>query len=184
MFAAVINAFSVMVASLLGVAFKNRINEKYTASMLTGMAIVVGVIGVSYAIETEDVLSIIIICMAIGTLCGEVLKIERHLENFGDKLKARIEKGSGQNSAFTQSFVAGSLLFCIGPMAILGSLQAGTVGDSVVMEMSAAGGILIFGIAINMLGLSKEKIRVGNMLPALFLPIRYQPLSQWLSGLF
>lgn len=183
MFAAVINAFSVMVASLLGVAFKNRINEKYTASMLTGMAIVVGVIGVSYAIETEDVLSIII-CMAIGTLCGEVLKIERHPENFGDKLKARFEKGSGQNSAFTQSFVAGSLLFCIGPMAILGSLQAGTVGDSVVTEMSAAGGILIFGIAINMLGLSKEKIRVGNMLPALFLPILYQPLSQWLSGLF
>lgn len=100
MFAAVINAFSVMVASLLGVAFKNRINEKYTASMLTGMAIVVGVIGVSCAIETEDVLSSII-CMAIGTLCGEVLKIERHLENFGDKLKARFEKGSGQNSAFT-----------------------------------------------------------------------------------
>ena len=236
MFATVINAVCVAIASIIGVLFKNKINEKYTSAILTGLAIVVGIIGVTYAIETEDILGIII-CMALGTLLGEILRIEDHLENFGDRLKARFEKGDGKNSSFTQSFVAGSLLFCIGPMAILGSLQAGTVGDatiilsktvidsvaalsfavamgigvifsgvsvliyqgiitllavwispflgdSIITEMSAAGGILMIGIAINMLGMRKEKIRVGNMLPALFLPILYQPLAQWLTALF
>ena len=50
--------------------------------------------------------------------------------------------------------------------------------------MGAVGGALIVGIAINMLGLGKEKVKVGNMLPAMFLPILYVPLSRWLGGLF
>ena len=49
---------------------------------------------------------------------------------------------------------------------------------------SAAGGALIVGIAINMLGLGKERVKVGNMLPAMFLPIAYIPPAQWLAGLF
>lgn len=49
--------------------------------------------------------------------------------------------------------------------------------------MSAVGGTIIVGIGINMLGLPKEKIRVGNMLPAIFLPLVYLPAAQWLSGL-
>jgi uncharacterized membrane protein YqgA involved in biofilm formation len=50
--------------------------------------------------------------------------------------------------------------------------------------MSAVGGTLIVAISINMLGLGKEKIKIGNMLPAAFLPIAYIPFVQWLSGLF
>ena len=53
----------------------------------------------------------------------------------------------------------------------------------VVTEMSAVGGTIIVGIALNMLGLPKEKIRVGNMLPAIFLPLGYLPLAGWLGGL-
>ena len=48
---------------------------------------------------------------------------------------------------------------------------------------SAVGGAIILGIAFNMLGMGKEKIRVGNMLPAIFLPILYLPLVNWLGGL-
>lgn len=235
MFATIINALCVALASILGVLFKSKINAKYTSAMMIGLAIVVGIIGVTYAIETTDILGMII-CMAVGTLIGELIRIEDHLERFGDKLKARFDKG-GDNSTFTQSFVAGSLLFCIGPMAIVGSLQAGTVGDgtiilsktvidsvaavsfavtmgigvvfsgisilgyqgvitllaawispflgeSIINEMSAVGGVLMIGICINMLNLREEKIRVGNMLPALFLPILYQPLANWLTTLF
>ena len=53
-----------------------------------------------------------------------------------------------------------------------------------ITEMTAVGGTLIAAIAINMLGLGKEKIKVGNMLPAMFLPIAYIPLAEWLAGLF
>lgn len=68
------------------------------------------------------------------------------------------------------------------------TLLAGWVGPllpaAVINEMSAVGGILIVGIAINMLELGKAKIKVGNMLPAMFLPIAYIPLADWLSRVF
>ena len=67
------------------------------------------------------------------------------------------------------------------------TLLAGVVGPylpaAVITEMSAVGGAIIVGISINMLGLGKEKIRVGNMLPAIFLPIAYMPLAAWIQGL-
>lgn len=235
MFATVINAIGIAAASLIGVLFQNKINEKYTSSILVGLAIIVGIIGMTYAIDTADTLGMII-CIVIGTFCGEWIKIEDRLESFGDQLKKRFT-AKDANSTFTQSFVVGSLLFCIGPMAILGSLQAGTVGDptiilsktiidsiaalsfavalgigvlfsgvsvllyqglitilaiwispylsdAIITEMSAVGGVLMIGIALNMLGLGKEKIRVGNMLPALFLPIAYQPFVHWLTAFF
>ena len=53
----------------------------------------------------------------------------------------------------------------------------------VITEMSAVGGAIIVGISVNMLDMPKEKIRVGNMLPAIFLPIAYLPLAHWLGGL-
>ena len=55
---------------------------------------------------------------------------------------------------------------------------------AVITEMSAVGGLLIVGISVNMLKLIREKIKVGNMLPAIFLPIAYIPLAGWLSTLF
>jgi len=68
------------------------------------------------------------------------------------------------------------------------TLLAGWVGPylptAVITEMTAVGGTLIVGIAINMLQLGKEKVKVGNMLPAIFLPIAYIPAASWLAGLF
>lgn len=67
------------------------------------------------------------------------------------------------------------------------TLLAGWVGpylpEAVITEMTAVGGALIVGIAVNMLGLGKEKIQVGNMLPAMFLPIAYIPLADWIGTL-
>ena len=67
------------------------------------------------------------------------------------------------------------------------TLLAGWVGPylpkAVITEMSAVGGALIVALAINMLELGKEKIKVGNMLPAMFLPIVYIPLAEWICGL-
>ena len=65
------------------------------------------------------------------------------------------------------------------------TLLAGWVGpylpEAVITEMTAVGGALIVAIGVNLLGLGREKIKVGNMLPAMFLPIAYIPLAEWLS---
>ena len=67
------------------------------------------------------------------------------------------------------------------------TLLAGWVGpylpEAVITEMTAVGGALIVALAINTLELGREKIKVGNMLPAMFLPIVYIPLAEWLSDL-
>ena len=191
-------------------------------------------IGISGMIGTADTLCVIV-CMVAGTLLGEALNIEKRMDGLGDLLRRRLIRGEG-NSRFAEGFVNASVLFCVGAMAINGSMQAGMLGrydiliskgvidgvtaitfaaamgvgvafsavplflyqggltlifalagqgmdPAVVTEMNAVGGTIIVGIALNMLGLPREKIRVGNMLPAIFLPIGYIPLANLLSGI-
>ena len=58
------------------------------------------------------------------------------------------------------------------------------ISEAVVTEMSAVGGTILIGMAVNMLGLGKERIKVANMLPAIFVPIAYFPVAAWITGLF
>ncbi|MCD7947750.1 MAG: DUF554 domain-containing protein [Oscillospiraceae bacterium] len=82
------------------------------------------------------------------------------------------------------AFAAIPLLIYEGAITLFAQVIGPYLGDAVVAEMSAVGGTIIVGIGINMLGLPKEKLRVANMLPAIFLPIAYLPLSSLLTGLW
>ena len=75
------------------------------------------------------------------------------------------------------------LILYQGSLTLLFSLAGPFLDSAAVTEMSAVGGTIIVGIAINMLGLGKAKIRVGNMLPAIFLPLAYLPTVQCLTRL-
>jgi uncharacterized membrane protein YqgA involved in biofilm formation len=76
------------------------------------------------------------------------------------------------------------LLLYQGALTLLASAVGPCLGAAAVTEMSAAGGVIIAGIAVNMLGLGRVKLRVGNMLPAIFLPLAYLPLADFLGRLF
>lgn len=234
MLATVINVILVLIGSALGLLFKNLIHEKLMSIITHALGLCVLGIGISGMIGTQDMLCVIV-CMVVGTVIGHAINIEGRLERGGEMLRAKVSKGD--ESRFTESFVNASLLFCVGAMAITGSIEAGLnhnyeiiiskgvidgvtaisfaaamgigvafaaipvliyqgvitllagwIGPllpaAVITEMSAIGGILIVAIAINMLALGKEKIKVGNMLPAMFLPIAYIPLAELLSRLF
>lgn len=235
MLANVINAIAVIFGSFIGIIFKKKINTKITDALVTALALVVAVLGIMGAIATADALGMVI-CMALGTLIGEVCDLDGKLTKFAEFLKRIVApKESGENGNFTQGFISATLTFCIGSMAIMGSMEAGINGNmsiilsksvidcvtavsfatalgigvafsavpvlvyqggmtllaavvapflsaAVVNEISAVGSILMIGIAINLLGLGKE-VKVANMLPAMFLPVLYQPLVQWLSRL-
>ena len=235
MLATIINVALILVGSAIGLLFKNLISDRLMSIITHALGLCVLGIGISGMVGTKDMLCVIV-CMVAGTVIGELIDIERRLEKAGDLLRAKVTKGDSE-SRFTESFVNASLLFCVGAMAITGSIEAGlnhnyeiivskgvidgvtsisfaaTMGigvafsviplfvyqgaitllaawvgpylpAAVVTEMSAVGGTLIVAIAINLLGLSKTKIKVGNMLPAMFLPIGYIPLANWLSSLF
>ncbi len=234
MIATVINVVLILLGSLLGLVCKDHIKPRFAATLTSALGLCVMGIGVSSMIGTQDTLCVIV-CMVVGTLLGEALRIEDRLEGIGILVRGRLLRGGG-NSRFVEGFVNATVLFCVGAMAINGSLEAGLnhnysilisksvidgvtaitfasamgvgvafcvvplflyqggltllaqfVGpylpQDVVVEMSAVGGAIIVGIALNMLGLPREKIRVGNMLPAMFLPMAYLPLSRWLTAL-
>ena len=234
MLATVINAVLILIGSALGVLFKNRIPARFNAILTHALGLCVLGIGIVSAIGTENTLCVIV-CMVLGTILGEAIRIEDRLDGAGELLRKRLAGGDG-GSRFTEGFVTASVLFCVGSMAIMGSMEAGIQGkydiliskgvidgvtsitlasamgvgvafsvlplmiyqggltllfaqvgpfldSAAITEMSAVGGTIIMGIAINMLGLGKAKIRVGNMLPAIFLPLVYLPAAQWLAGL-
>ena len=77
-----------------------------------------------------------------------------------------------------------SVLVIQGGIVLLAGLAAPVLTTEVVTEMTAVGGTLFIGMAINLLGISEKHIKIGDMLPGIFLPILYFPLKAWLSGLF
>ena len=105
--------------------------------------------------------------------------------------KIIISKGvmDGVTSVSFAATMGAGVAFSVVPMLLYQggiTLLAGWVGpylpEAVITEMTAVGGALILAIGVNLLELGREKIKVGNMLPAMFLPIAYIPLAEWLSG--
>ena len=80
-------------------------------------------------------------------------------------------------------FSAAFVLVFQGALTLLAVQLGGILTTPIVTEMSAVGGVILIGMAINMLGLRQERIKVANMLPAIFLPVAFVPLYDWIVGL-
>jgi uncharacterized membrane protein YqgA involved in biofilm formation len=214
----IVNAISIILGSVLGLLFKKGIPERYGQTIMQGLGLAVLLVGVSMSIQTKQIL-VVVLSLVLGALTGEVLNIEGGLARLGQWLEAKVGKSSGDVG---RAFVTSSLIFCVGAMAIMGSIEDGLnhnprilfvksaldgvssvvfastmglgvafsavpvllyqgaitllawtvkdfLGPDVISEMTATGGLLILGIAFNMLNISK--IKVGNLLPAVFYAI-------------
>ena len=126
MFATVINAGLVLLGSLLGLLFKDRIGSRFNSILVHALGLCVLGIGITSAIQTDDTLCVIV-CMVLGTILGEAIRIEDRLDAVGGILRDRLMRGDS-SSRFTEGFVNASVLFCVGAMAINGSMQAGMLG--------------------------------------------------------
>lgn len=124
MIATLINAALVLVGSILGLLLKNKISDRFSSVITHALALCVLSIGISMAVGTEDTLCVII-CMVLGVMLGELLKIEDRLDGAGEFLRRKLIKGEGGSSRFTEGFVTATLLYCVGAMAITGSIEAG-----------------------------------------------------------
>jgi len=212
-----INAVAIVAGALVGSVV--RLSEKTGQTIMQALALAVAIIGVSMGLQSGNML-IPIASLAIGSIIGEKLNLEQRIEGFGAAIQkmgsGRITLGTSRTD-FTQGFLTATLVYCVGAMAVVGSLNSGLTGDHqvlyaksmldgttailftaslgmgvafsavpvliyqgliallaksiapllsgmVIQELTSTGGILILGIGLNMLGLTK--LRLGNMLPA------------------
>jgi uncharacterized membrane protein YqgA involved in biofilm formation len=215
-----INVGTVLAGTLLGVLIGRRLPGGIQERVLFGLGLVTLVLGIDNALEWRDTSPLIVFgAVLLGGITGELLRIERGLERLGDYAQRRLAR-DGSHSRVSEGFVTASLLFCVGPLTVVGSLEDGLTGDYSTLASKAlldgfaaiafastlgwgvglaavtvllfqgalslgagifedllsedsealhalvsAGGILIIGISLKLLGL--KDVKVGNYLPAL-----------------
>ncbi len=226
-----INCILIAIGAILGLLFKRLLPERLKDTLLQAVGLIVMFVGIGGAVSaaltfengvfgTKDTL-IMILAMVFGTIAGELINIEKQLDRVGAFCQRKFVKGDTK-STFAEGMVTASLIFVVGAMAVVGSLDNGIRGDNstlvakgiidcitsvvlastlgigvmfsavpvliyqgaisllgvyieplltdaVISQMSFTGSILIFAIGVNMFGI--KKIKVGNMLPAIFMPV-------------
>ena len=127
MLAVIVNTLTVIIGSAIGLLLKKGIPERITETLMKGIGLCTLYIGWSGTLKGENTL-VLILSMALGTLIGEGLDLDDKLNRFATGMENRFKKG-GEKISLAEGFVTASLLFCVGAMTIVGSLQAGLSGD-------------------------------------------------------
>ena len=220
MIGTIANALAIIVGGIIGLLFKNIIPEKISEALLKATGLAVIAIGINLMLSGKN-FTLLIISLVIGTIIGEVIDIEKNLDKFGAFIESKMKN---KESNVALGFVTCTLVYCVGSMAIVGSIQSGLTGNHeilfskavldgitavtfaatmgagvvlsgisvlvyqgaitmlaslmqsllgtvVVNEMTAIGGVIIMGIGLNFL--IANRMRVGNLLPSIFIPIIY-----------
>jgi uncharacterized membrane protein YqgA involved in biofilm formation len=125
-----INVAAILIGGTIGLLFGSRIPERYKTTVIAGMGLFTAALGLQMFFKSENSL-IVLGALIIGALLGEWIGIEDGLQAFGQMLEKRFSRDAetGSSSKFVRGFMVSSLLFCIGPIAILGSIQDGLTGD-------------------------------------------------------
>lgn len=243
MLGTIVNALAIIIGGSVGLFIKGGLKQKYKDIIMQTLALSVMFVGLQSALSgllNENVEPILyILSLVIGSAIGEKIDIELRLNKLGDSIQKKMGQ-KAEESNIALGFVTASLVFCVGTMAILGSLESGINGNhstlfaksvldgtfstiyastlgigvlfsavavflyqgaitvaatfiepyltvDMIREMSIVGGIMIFSLGLNMMEI--KKIKVGNMLPAILIPVIYylpfvQNLIEKISSLF
>lgn len=124
-----VNTFTVLLGSSIGLLIGTKFPEKINTMVMHALGLCTLLIGFKMAFKTENIL-LVIGSLALGGIIGEMIKLEEGLERLGEWIKRKVKSESGN---FVLGFVTSSLVFCIGPMTIVGSIQDGVSGDASVL---------------------------------------------------
>jgi len=132
----IINIITVLIGGTLGLLFGARLPDRLKGTVIAGMGLFTTAIGIQMFLGTENPL-IVLGAILIGAILGEWWKIEDGLQNLGRVLEERFMRdpepastsGAATSTNFVRGFLTASLLFCVGPMTILGSIQDGLTGN-------------------------------------------------------
>jgi uncharacterized membrane protein YqgA involved in biofilm formation len=228
----IVNAAAIIIGAISGFLLRSGLPDRFRETVMQALGLSVLMIGISGSLQgifkvidgdklNREFIMLMIFSLVIGAIIGELLNIEDKLERVGLWVQNRLLKNSGN---FAEGFITASLVFCVGAMAIVGSLEDGLTGDTgtlfaksildgvtsiifaasfgigvafssipvfiyqgsitlmagvikpwltdtIITQTSLVGSILIIAIGFNIL--EYKRIKVGNMLPAIFIPFIY-----------
>ena len=235
----IVNCLAIIIGSAAGILIKGGLAKRFEETIFSAVGLAVMFIGLGGALSgflaiekgalTTQYTMMMVLSLVLGAIVGEALNIEKGLDNLGVWIKGKMPKKLADNT-FVDGFVTASVLFCVGAMAIVGSLKDGLSGDyttlfakslldgitsvllasslgigvamsalplliyqggitllsqflapylekypSLISQMSCIGSVLIVAIGLNMI--YGRKIKVGNLLPAIFFPIIFALLK-------
>jgi uncharacterized membrane protein YqgA involved in biofilm formation len=130
-----INVATVIGGTAVGLAAGGRLPERARTTVLQSVGLITLALGVGEALRTHNVVFPLVAIVA-GGLIGEALKLEDRLEGVGERIRRRVNAEGHEH--FVEGFVAASLLFCVGPLAVLGSIQDGLNGDVQLLVVKSA----------------------------------------------
>lgn len=145
----VVNVLAILGGTAVGLLLGSRLPERLRVAVLQAVGLITVVIGVGEALTTRNVV-FPLVALILGAAVGEALRIEDRLEGLGHAIRGRFERRQDDESRFVEGFVAASLLFCIGPLTILGSIRDGLGGPDhaqLLLVKSALDGVVSVAFA-------------------------------------
>jgi uncharacterized membrane protein YqgA involved in biofilm formation len=233
MLGTIVNTVAIIVGAVLGKWIGGALKDEMQKVVMQAIGLGVILIGITMAITTNNIM-IVLVSLVLGGILGELLAIELQLERMGQALEKMVSNGQDETT-FVKGFVSASLLYCVGAMAIMGSLESGLTGqhttlyakslldgvsavilasslgwgvafsavsvfayqgsitmlagwlgtfltEPVITEMTSVGGLLIFAIGLDLLGI--KKLKIGNLLPAVFIAMAIVLCIPIIKGIF
>ena len=164
----IVNVVAIVAGTLVGLAGGSRVPERMRTTVLQGLGLSVIALGLHDSLATHN-LVFPIVSLVVGAVVGEALSIEERLESVGERIRRRVQKAHAaedagrHESTFVEGFVSASLLFCVGPLAILGSISDGLGrGSQELIVKSALDGFISVAFASTLgIGVAFSALSVG-----------------------
>lgn len=160
MLGTIVNVIAVLAGGTLGLLLKGRLPGRVADGVLRTVGLCVIVMGIAGALKGDTML--LVVSLAVGTLAGEAFNLDGLLARLGGRMERHFRKNEDESSTFAEGFVSATLLFCVGAMSIVGSLESGLIGDhriifakslmdgisAMILASSLGAGVLLSGAVV------------------------------------
>jgi len=129
-----LNAATVLIGGVVGTVVGDRLPERLRENVVRGVGLFVTAMGVKFAIDTSNLL-FMLGAILLGGIVGSLVGVDARLNQLGDALQRRFARGG--TSTVAEAFVTASIVFCVGPLTFLGSIQNGLAGDATLLSVKS-----------------------------------------------
>jgi len=129
-----LNAATVLIGGLLGTVVGDRLPDRLRENVVKGVGLFVTAMGVKFAIDTTNLL-FLLVAMLLGGIVGSLSRLDARLVGLGESLQRRFARGGP--STVAEAFVTAAIVFCVGPLTFLGSIQNGLAGDATLLSVKS-----------------------------------------------